>query len=74
MPLLVWLSFAEFRGRIGKVKGLWEWPLKVSGPLDHFRIEGQNFTDFWLISQLFIGFGKKSLIIPTEDLFYTQSL
>ena len=27
--------------------------LKYSGPLDYFRIEGQNFTGFWSISQLF---------------------
>ena len=40
-------------------------PLNVSGPLDYFRIEGQNFTGFWSISQLFIGFGRKSLIVPT---------
>ena len=53
---------------MSKAKGLWEWPLKVSGPLDYFRIEGQNFTGFWSISQLFIGFGRKSLIVPTVNL------
>ena len=32
---------------------------KVSGPLDYFRIEGQNFTGFWSISQLFYRLWKK---------------
>ena len=43
---------------MSKAKGLWEWPLKVSGPLDYFRIEGQNFTGFWSISQLFYRRGE----------------
>ena len=54
MPLLVWLSFAELRGEYSsKAKGLWEWPL------DYFRIEGQTFTGFWSISQLFYRLWKK---------------
>jgi hypothetical protein len=39
-------------------KGLWEWALKFSWPLDYFRIEGQ-FPNF------FIGFGRKNLILHT---------
>ena len=44
---------------VSKAKGLWEWPLKVSGPFDYFRIEGQNFTGFWSISHLFYRLWKK---------------
>ena len=29
-----------------KAKGLWEWPSKVSMPLDYFRIQDQNFAGF----------------------------
>jgi hypothetical protein len=53
---------------LSKAKGVWEWSLKVSGPLDYFRIEPQNFTGFWSIYQLFIGFGRKSLIVSTVNL------
>ena len=44
----------------------------VSGPVDYFRIEGQNFTGFWSISQLFIGFGRKTLIVQTVNLYSTH--
>ena len=33
-------------GWISKAKGLWEWLLKVSRPLDYFRIEDKNFAGF----------------------------
>ena len=69
MPLLVWLSFAELRGEYSsKAKGLWEWPL------DYFRIEGQNFTGFWSISQLFYRLWKKEFDCTyCKSIFYTQS-
>ena len=60
-------------GWISKAKWLWECPLKVSGPFDHFRIEGQNFTGCCSISQsFFIGFGRKNLIVPTVNLYCTH--
>ena len=43
--------------------------LKVSGPLDYFRIEGQNFTGFWTIYQLFYRLWKKE-----SDCNYCKSI
>ena len=65
MAELCWVD-----GWKSKVKGLWKWKWKWnwknSGPLDHFRIEDQNFEGCWSISQLlFIGFGKRVGIFVT---------
>ena len=56
-------------------KGLWKWPLKVSGPLDCFRIEGQNFTGPSSISQLLYRLWKKEFDFTyCKSIVYTQSL
>ena len=66
MAELCWVE-----GWISKTKGLWERPWKNSGPLDYFRIEGQNSEGFWSISQLFFyRLWTKRLNVPNVKLFY----
>ena len=71
MPLLTCMAeLCWVDGWMSKAKGPWKWPWKNSGPLDHFRIEDQNFEGFWSISQLlFIGFGKRVWICLLQSYF-----